>query len=204
MKKLTHTLLTAAAISCFAYSASAQTTFTFLDDTTTIGSGLDGSSTGSFTVSGIEITATANDGVFNGTGSGFGINQTAIGDDTDGIDFAIPADAPGIIESFTLTFDQAVILNSFEVSSFGASDEITITDGASTVATITSTGLTSLGNYNLGSSSTLSVTTSAGTYANGWSFDAITVTAVPEPSSFALLAGCFALASVMIRRRGIK
>jgi len=43
----------------------------------------------------------------------------------------------------------------------------------------------------------------AGTDA-GIGIDDFSVSAVPEPSTFALLAGCFALASVMVRRRAVK
>jgi hypothetical protein len=197
--KLTQTLLTAAAISCFAYSASAQTTFVFDDDSTTIGAGLDTQSTGSFTQDGIQITATASTDEFNAAGSFFGINQSASGDDTDSFDFT-EAGGPGIAEGFTLSFDQDVQLVNFAVSSWSAgNDEVTIMDGLTLVATISSTGVTSLGNYALSGSSPLTVMTTAGTYGNGWSFDSITV--VPEPGTFALLAGFAALGFVMLRRR---
>lgn len=200
--KLTHTLLTAAALSCFVYSAPAQTTFVFGNNTTTIGAGLDGASTGSFTVGGIEMTATTSVDIFNATASNFGINQSASGDDTDGFDFT-ETSGPGIAEGFSLTFDTDVQLVSFNVSSWNSGfDEVTLMDGATTVATITSTGVTALSNYALSSSSTLTVTTTAGTYGNGWSFESITV--VPEPRTYVLLAGFSALSFVMLRRRVTK
>jgi len=194
--KLTLTALVAMA--GFVGAAHAQTVFVFEGSGSTIGAGLSGELTGSFTVSGIEITATASEANFNATGSGFGINQAASGDDTDGFDFTNGTDNS---EGFTLSFDQAVYLNSFSVSSFGSSDEVTITDSANSVATITSTGSTSLGNYLLGSGSTLNVSTTAGTYGNGWSFDSITVTAVPELRAYALIASLVCLTAVMTRRR---
>jgi hypothetical protein len=40
-----------------------------------------------------------------------------------------------------------------------------------------------------------------GTYNNNFGIDNFEIAVVPEPSTYALLAGCFALASVMIRRR---
>jgi hypothetical protein len=202
---LTQTLLTAAAISCFAFSASADTTFTFDDSSTTIGAALSGQSSGSFTVNDIEITATASTDTFNATGSGFAINQTAGGDDTDGFDFT-ETEGDGIAEGFTLSFDQDVYLVDFSVSSWSTSggDEVSIMDGTTLVATITSTGSTSLGDYLLSESSELTVMTTAGTYGNGWSFDSITVSAVPEASTFALISGFCALGFVMLRRRSVK
>ena len=43
---------------------------------------------------------------------------------------------------------------------------------------------------------------SAGTAPSSAMIDNVSLTAVPEPSSFALLAGCFGLAWIMVRRRG--
>lgn len=199
--KLAKLILSTTALAVLTSSLTGQSTFVFENSSTTIGAGLSGQSSGSFTVGGIEITATAMPGqTFNATGSGFGINHTNSGDDTDGFDFGNTTGE--VAEFFTLEFDQAVNLVSFDVSSWGASDEAVLTDGATTVATISSTGVTSLSNYQLGASSILTVSTTAGTYSNGWSFDSITVTAVPEPGSFALLAGFCGLVFVMLKRRG--
>ena len=178
----------------------AQTTFRFADTSTTIGAGLDGLSSGSFTVGTIGITATASAAVFNATSSEFGINQTASGDDTDGFDFGEVA-GPGIAEGFTLSFDQGVQLIGFSVSSWNdGTDAVTITEAAATVATIANTGMTSLGNYSLSLGSTLTVATTGGSYGNGWSFDEITVV-VPEPGAGALFAGLGGMAFVALRRR---
>jgi hypothetical protein len=198
---LKQTLLAAAAISSLACIASADTTFIFDDESTTIGAGLDEVSSASFTQDGIEITASASTDLFNATSSNFGINQAASDDDTDGFDFT-QTSGEGIAEGFTLSFDQDVYLVDFSVSSWNTGgDEVSIMDGTTLVATISSTGTTSLSDYLLSSSSELSVMTTAGSYGNGWSFDSITVSAVPEPSTFALLSGFCALSFVMLRRR---
>jgi len=184
---------------CAAASLNAAT-FVFNDSSTLIGLALDDSATGSFTVDMIELTANAGIGTFNATASNFGINQPSSGDDTDGFDFT-ESGGPGLAESFTLSFDQDVLLGSFSVSSFGVSDEITLLDGAITVVTVGSTGTASLGNYFLSSGSSLSVMTTAGAYGNGWSFDSIDVSAVPESGTYAMLAGFAAVGFAMLRRR---
>ena len=43
--------------------------------------------------------------------------------------------------------------------------------------------------------------TAGGTTGDYMAIDSITLTAVPEPSSYALIAGMLALASIMVRRR---
>ena len=45
------------------------------------------------------------------------------------------------------------------------------------------------------------VRAAGGTTGDYMSIDSITLTAVPEPSSYALIAGMLALASLMVRRR---
>ncbi|WPJ97491.1 hypothetical protein SH580_07180 [Coraliomargarita algicola] len=198
--KLTQTLLSAAAISCFALSASAAD-FVFSDDSTTIGSALDGTTGGAFTVDTIEITIATLNGDFNGTSNEFGVNGPESGDDTDGFNIA-ESEGPGPAEGFTFYFDQDVYLNDFSVSSFGDSDVISITDTSTLNTTITSTGTTSLGDYLLTSGSVVTVLTTGGSaYTNGWTLESISVSAVPEPGTFALLSGFAALTFVMLRRR---
>ncbi|MDF3130312.1 PEP-CTERM sorting domain-containing protein [Kiritimatiellaeota bacterium B1221] len=180
--------------------SSRAATFTFDDENTVLGSYFDGLTSGSYTIDGIKITLTSNFDEFNATGSNFGINQSASGDDTDGFDFDdTEGSTGGLAEGFTISFDQDVELVSFTVSSWSAgNDVVTISDDITTVTTITSTGTTSLGNYALAQGSTLSVDTTAGTYGNGWSFDSITV--IPEPSSI-IMMGLVGLASVMVLRK---
>ncbi len=169
-------------------SAQADIVYEFRDETTTVGAGLDGQTTGSFLQGGVTMTATvalSTAGTFNGTGSFFGINQSAPGDDTDGFDFTETA-GPGVAEGLTLSFDQTLQLEAIEVASFGGADEITITSGGSTIATITSTGSHSLGSFTLAADTDVEILTTAGSYGNGWSLVSFTVT--PEPSGISLLA----------------
>ena len=99
----------------FSNYSSAQIVFEFDNQSTTLGAGLDGQTGGTFTIDGLEVTIAANTGAFNATSSGFGINQTASGDDTDGFDFR-NADGPGVSEGFTFSFDKDVLLVDFDVS----------------------------------------------------------------------------------------
>ena len=171
-----------------ASSAQADIVYEFRDQSTTIGAGLDGQTTGSFTQAGVTMTATvaiSSGGTFNGTQDFFGINQTASDDDTDGFDFTETA-GPGVAEGLTLSFDRTLNLEAIAVESFGAQDEITITSGGSTIATITSTGSTSLGSFTLAANTPVEILTTAGDYGNGWSLVSFTVT--PEPSAISLLA----------------
>jgi hypothetical protein len=88
-------------------------------------------------------------------------------------------------------------------------------DGADWVALGSGTGLTSIDSIIL-SAKTPAIgswgggdvadvyngdATAGGTTGDYMSIDSITLTAVPEPSSYALIAGMLALASIMVRRR---
>jgi hypothetical protein len=172
----------------------APVTFDF--DTPTaglIGYELIGDSTGSVTAGGITLTATVfPSGTFNQTGSGFGINAAGSGDDSDEFD-------PG--EGFTFSFDQAVIINSLTVSSFGGSSVGLLSyDGGAVIANITSTGTTTVTSSLIASGTTLRFESTSGVF----SLDAITVTAIPEPASTAALVGAAFFAIAATRRRGLR
>ncbi len=188
---------------CSANVSFGDITYVFENATTTIGGGLDGMASGSFTQQGVQMTATSfvtnEASVFNSTNTGgFGINQTGSGDDTDGFDFT-GANAGEEAEGLILSFDQNVDLVSIDIGSFNAgNDEITITVGGTTVATITTGGLSSLGDFSVAANTDVEIITTGGVYGNGWSLNSFTVT--PEPGSLSLLA----VAGVMglrIRRR---
>ncbi len=160
-------------------------------DSGAAGSDLDNLLTGSTIGGGITLTATGfPDGVFNVTGSGFGINATSAGDDTDEFDAG---------EGFTFYFDTNVVLNSLKVSQFGDSQGSLVFDGGSTITSITETGIASLGDTFV-SSGTILRFSSTGT--TPFSLDNIIVTAaVPEPSTYAVVLGSLTLIGVMIIRR---
>jgi len=149
-------------------------------------SGTDGSLdfdtvTGSHTLSGLEITLSANDGVINATSSGgLGINDSVSGDDTDGID------STNTIEILTISFDQDVIFNSLDLANFGASDSLDLTFGGGATIHLTNTSPRTFDTF-LSSSETLTIAAGAG--SNGVNITNLHVTlanAVPEPSTAVL------------------
>ena len=138
--------------------------FQFDNQTTAIGIALDEQTSGTFGVGGIQMTATASAGVFNTTDDNFGIYQQASNDDTDGFDFT-EGGGSGVAEGLTIKFDQNVLLENFDVSSFNAgNDQISLKVGASNIATVTGTGTTSLGNFALTANTDLLISTTEGIY----------------------------------------
>lgn len=163
-------------------------------------SGVDGTldfgiASGSYSLSGIQVTVTANDGTVNATSSGMGINDSSSGDDTDGLDTI------NLVEMLTISFDVDVMFDSLTLGDVGGNDALSASfNGASPVA------LASSGQYVLGvpllAGETLTLTAmepNSPTPNNGVNITQFTVTAVPEPSSMAL----FSLAGVamLFRRR---
>jgi hypothetical protein len=158
--------------------------------------------------SGLSITMTANPGNFNQTPSGgFGINQSASGDETSFFDNAETM-GPGIAEGFTFSFNQDVQLGDFVVSSLseGNSDSIDISIGGGSIATVLGADgviFTSLGTV-VDAGTNITVSTTGGSYGNGWSLESIEVTGVPEPTSatlFGLASFGFCFVETVRRRR---
>ena len=192
------TLMTALMVMAMASMASAGT-FDLMTTTPypegTIES-LDGAAEFSITdIDGITATLRAMDASdpndeLNQTGSHFGINASGSGDDTDQID----ADS-GETEFVTIFFDQDVFFNSIEVSSIGTSDEGSLTIGSNSPILFSASGLVDAGSVLLLQGDSVLVSHETG---NGFSFDAFTVTAIPEPATACLVAGFGLLA---LRRR---
>jgi hypothetical protein len=133
------------------------------------------------TLTAFPTTFSGNDVVLNRTASAFGIN--VVGTTCGGLEDSALIDGGCTGEYVTMSFDQNVFLNSLTVSSFGSLDVGRITIG-STNLDVLSTGAYSLGNPFLAAGDTFSLAWMSG---NGFSFDNLTVTAAPEPSSLVLL-----------------
>jgi hypothetical protein len=178
------TLATALIIIASGSGAHAATMFQLLGSAAV--EAVDEASSFPLTQDGITATLTANVGVLNTTSSGFGVNHPLVGDPTDGIDAFF-----GDHESVTLTFNQAVTLDQVVLSLFtpsgGELASLTI-DGFPTLTLIPMTPATDV--YNFSTNNTVLVGQSivlAHVAGNGFSFDSLTVSAVPEPSAFIML-----------------
>lgn len=220
LMKLAQTLLTASALSYLASLASAQTTFVFDDGSSTGAAGLaleaftvgvDAASmslntSGTYTQAGIILSAGTDFNSFNLTNDGFGLNDIGSGDITDFFDGS---------ESMVFSFDQAGTFNSIDFASLGGTGQELETatlsfEGGSTFNLLDgiSSDITVSGNdffggidesFTAGQLITLSITA-----GNGWTLENFTVTVVPEPSIYALLAGFSTVAFVMLRCRATK
>lgn len=207
--KLTKTLLTAAALSCSTYSASAQTTFIFQNGTITTETGLvfdDEEGSIQDTKGGFTLTAEAFlDGVstgteFNGAGSGFGINAVGTGDETQRFDNDLGD------ESMVFSFDIGGTFTSIDLRyvSTAFNEAVLIFDGGGTYELNNTTALSGDDDFNIGEVFTAGQTITlaiSGSAALGENFSLESFTVVPEPKTYALLAGITALGFVMVRRR---
>jgi hypothetical protein len=165
-------------------------TFDFRNTTSGAGVDLDNLSTGSSTVGGLTLTMTLfPGGLFNQTGSAFGINAPGGSDASDELDSG---------EGFTFSFSQDVTITSISVSSFGSGNSGTLSfNGGSSIGSVTSTGLTVINSSVISSGTTLRFESSSGAF----SLDSIAVSAIPEPSAYAFLAGMGGLVLAASRRR---
>ncbi len=163
---------------------------------------IDESTSFNVTNGGLTATLTANDGVLNRTSGAFGINATGGNDTPSLID---NGNDTSIIESVSIEFDQTVTFDQLQLSSFTASEAVSLTiadnPSISLVGTNPSTDI-----YNFSVDNTISteqwITLEYST-GNGFSFDEFTVTlveatTVPEPTTIILLGigliglgGCF-------------
>lgn len=167
----------------------AATTFNFRDTLAGPGQDLDGVASGSAIVENVTITLTLfPDGVFNQTASAFGLNAASGTDDTDEFDAG---------EGFTFSFNHNVTLDSVAVSSFGSGNSGRISyDGGSVIGTITGTGTTILNSSVITGGTVLRFESLVGAF----SLDSLTVTALPEPNTFALFGGAGALGLALLHR----
>lgn len=192
----------------------AQVTFVFHDGSSvpasSAGDTFDGPDTdGSRThlQSGITLTAeaflagvSANTNL-NGAGDGFGVNGNGADTSTTRID-----NGAGL-ESMVFSFDTAGTFDSIDLRYIeeSSNEGLLIFDGGTTyqLTSVTASGsdvVTINESFTAGQSITLTLSGSAGAGEN-FALESFTVTAVPEPSSFAALAGLMMLGFAGSRRR---
>jgi hypothetical protein len=138
------------------------------------------------------------------TGGDFNSNTGDFGIGDDQID--------GTSEIVTITFDKAIEFNFIDFGGVGS----TISDGAKlTIAGVSTdlfTGVTGFSGSSdkytpsspieIAIGQSISVTGSSAT--SSFDIQTINVSIVPEPNTYALIAGMFALVSVMFQRRSVK
>lgn len=207
--KLFQTLLSAAALCCFAYTASAQTTFFFHNDADTIGTGADFSGNagsvqdtqGPFTITAeafLDGTSVGNP--FNGAGDGFGINAAGTGDETQRFD------NDNGIESMVFSFNIGGTFQSLDLQFIEelTNEALLIFDGGTTYQLNTTNANSGADDFTInevftaGQSITL---TMSGLAPAGENFSLQSFTVVPEPATYALLGGILAFAFTAMRRR---
>ena len=142
------------------------------------------------------MTLTANDGNVNATALGLGINDSSLGDDTNG------PDTINLIESLTFSFDVDVIFNTISVTDVGVNDALSLFFDGVAATPITVSG-DSTYNEVLLAGETLVITATEPNSPlanNGVTITQFTVTAIPEPSTSALI-GLAAMALIFRKRR---
>jgi hypothetical protein len=213
--ELIQKLLSVAALSCIASFASAQTTFVFDDGSSTgaaglaleaFAAGIDGASmslntSGTYAQGGFTLSAGTDFGTFNLTNSGFGPNDTVSEDDTDFFDGS---------ESMVFSFDTAGTFSSIDfaslddapetaILSFAGGNTFNLLDGITSDIAVSGNDFFDSINESFTAGQLITLSISGG---NGWTLESLTV--VPEPGTYALLAGFSALAFIMLRRRSVK
>ena len=179
----------------------AQTTFSFHDGANAIGTGLvfddeAGSiqdTQGSFTITAEAFLNDSSTGsFFNGTTAAFGINAAGSGDATAEFD-----DDNGT-ESMVFSFNIGGTFTSLDLVGINNDDEATLSfAGGGTYNLSDATD----DFYVIGESFTSGQLITLSTNATGANFGLEAFTVVPEPGSFALIAGCLGMASIMLKRR---
>ncbi|NNJ42064.1 MAG: PEP-CTERM sorting domain-containing protein [Akkermansiaceae bacterium] len=160
------------------------------------GSALDfEASSGSHTLGGVQVTLEANEGDVNASLEGLGINRVGGGDESAAIDTKLG------VEILTVSFDVDVVFDSLTISDLGVDDALDASFNGGAAIQLTSSGLHHLGVTLLaGEVLTLTATEPhAPNPNNGVRIKEFVVTAVPEPSSLALLS--IACIAALLRRR---
>jgi len=153
--------------------------------------GLDESVSFPLTAGGITVTLTANDGELNRTTSGFGVNASIAGDDTDGMEAG---------ETIGFIFDTDILFTGFTVSAFGGIDSGIFSIPGQPNTLFSSTGFIDAGNFLITAGDIVTIFGDAGSYSlDSMTID--TVSAVPLPAAFYLFASGFALLTLSGRRK---
>ena len=146
---------------------------------------------GAYTVDGVTMQLSTEQGALNQTSSGFGVNHSSSGgsEKTDQID--------GVhgIETITFWFSEAGILDQLNFSSVGGEDELSLTKNNQEWVSITQN--TPDLDLRFLASDRFHLSYVSG---NGVSFDGAQITSTPEPSTFILL-GFGGLALLVHRKR---
>lgn len=161
----------------FTGTAFAGTLFDFENNTALIDALDDESGPVAFNNSGLVATFTASDGTMNITGSGFGLNSTISGDDTDAFDVG---------EWLDITFDSEVTLTNVDTASWSTSDgdEATIYVNGVSNGVITASGYNAF-SINVPTGQVLRISTTAGVVGNGWWLDSLSVDLSAPPGNSA-------------------